>query len=97
MPATEYKVKARSKEGKLVESKMKVSASPRSLLGCDSKADVDQRWPAGRGLQMEINLGKGKVAQGPRGDDPTVVHHAQGGPAQLRCLTICPSRVKAGG
>ena len=90
MPATEYKVKARSKEGKLVESKMKVSAES------EVAARVRQQGmmlisaePAGRGLQMEINLGRGKVKL----KDLAVMTRQlstmlKAGLPILRCLTI---------
>ena len=62
MPQTEYKVKARSKTGRLVESKMKASSEAEALtrvrqLGMTPIA-VEV---GGTGLNREIRLGRGKV------------------------------------
>ncbi|MEL0282317.1 MAG: type II secretion system F family protein, partial [Actinomycetota bacterium] len=90
MPATEYKVKARSKEGKLVESKIKVSAESEVAARVRQQGmTLISAEPAGRGLQMEINLGKGKVKL----KDLAVMTRQlstmlKAGLPILRCLTI---------
>ena len=62
MPQTEYLVKARSRSGRLIESKMKAVSEAEAL----SRIRQQGMTPiavevAGTGLNMEIKLGKGKV------------------------------------
>lgn len=90
MPATEFKVKARSKDGKFVESKIKVSAESEIPARMRQQGmTLISAEPANRGLKMEINLGKGKVKL----KDLAVMTRQlstmlKAGLPILRCLTI---------